>query len=463
MVAAWKTHAAEQGLKRKLLQELEGIEHTEALPAREAHAVDASGEPPVLPDILAFPRSTGEVQKVIRACVRHQVPITPMGALTGKSGGAIPIRGGLGLSFERMQRILRVSGKDGVAEVEPGVILGDLHREVERQGLFYPPDPNSWESCSIGGNIAENAGGPRALKYGVTRDYVLGLTWVTPTGEVLEVGRRTHKGVAGYDLTGLFVGSEGTLGVATRIALKLLPLPPFVKAGFFLFPRLEAALAAAQAMLELGATPRCLEFLDEVALGALPELSRHGAGSAALLFEVDGFDEEGTYRHLEALCALARQFTDMEGVIADTREKRLELWKLRSTTSVRLKDAYAFKCSEDVVVPRSRLLEAITGFKAVASDPDTAISTYGHLGDGNLHVNILAKRTPTPEITRGMISQILKFTVEIGGTISGEHGVGTTKLPYLHLEQRQELRAVQNSIKGVFDPQGLFNPGKAIK
>ncbi len=427
----------------------------------QQYSCDASGQPSVLPDLVAFPASTWEVQRVVRACAAHQIPITPAGARTGKSGGCIPLHGGVALSFERMNAILEIDPSDSVAVVQPGVVLADLQARVETFGRFYPPDPNSRGQCTIGGNIGENAGGPRALKYGVTRDYVLGMEWVLPSGEAIRVGRRTMKGVAGYDLTALFVGSEGTLGIATEATLKLIPLPNTVKTALLAFGTVGAAVAAAGRILDAGPLPRCLELFDDVAIATVAGRIGIPQGTgAALILEVDGVTDEVTL----ALMQHHNQCVDPEGFlgtfVAANEAQQAAIWEVRAAVSNALRQAHPFKLSEDVVVPRGKILGSIEAFKRVRTDPDMVVSTYGHVGDGNLHVNLLSNRPLSPSAFASAAAQVIEIALKNGGSITGEHGVGSAKLGFLPLEQSNAVRALQRSIRVLIDPLGIFNPGK---
>lgn len=447
-----------------LTQELAGLELRDDETTRATYGHDESDQGDFLPALVAFPKSTEEVSRVIRACVKHGVPVTPVGARTGKSGGSLPVRGGLSLSLERMNRILEIRPADLTATVQPGVVLGDLHRAVEEQGLFYPPDPNSWASCTLGGNVAENAGGPRALKYGVTRDYVLGLEWVLPTGDVLRVGRQTVKGVAGFDLVGLFVGSEGLLGVATEITVELVPLPRVIMTALLPFADVLAAARAVNAIMLAGVTPRCLELLDDVALAAVkgkgvPFPTEAGA---VILAEVDGSSEEGVFAELNQLAGLARQHGSLDAQIAVDRDQRERLWATRRAVSPALRELGKHKFSEDIVVPRSKVPEAIARFKAIGRELGLTVATYGHAGDGNLHTNVLYPSPADRPRVEQALARLMEETVALGGTITGEHGVGLAKKRFLSLEQAPAVINFQRKLKVAIDPSGVFNPGKVF-
>jgi glycolate oxidase len=414
------------------------------------------------PDLLVFAETTSDVSTVFKVCQELSVPVTPCAARSGKSGGSLALHGGVALSLERMNRIKSVSVEDLTAVAEPGVITGDLMKAVEARGLFYPPDPNSLEFCTLGGNVAENAGGPRALKYGVTRDYVIGLEWVLPNGTVLRVGRQTIKGVAGYDLVGLFVGSEGTLGVATEIVVQLIPLPKRVKTVLILFRSVLDAARAVSAALAGGILPRALELIDDVCIRAIDGKGFHfpKEAGAALLAEVDGTTDESLLPELAALEEICRHHGAVDTAVADEEAERNRLWGMRRVLSTALRSLQPFKLSEDIAVPRSRIPEAIERFKTLGREMGLTIATYGHAGDGNLHANVLFNTTEERSKVDQAIQRMLRCTVEMGGTITGEHGIGFAKREFLSLEQSKELIQLQRELKRFFDPSGLLNPGK---
>jgi glycolate oxidase len=335
--------------------------------------------------------------------------------------------------------------------------------EVERHGLFYPPDPNSLDTCTIGGNIAENAGGPRALKYGVTREYVLGLTVVLPTGEVLRTGRRTIKGVAGYDLTALFVGSEGTLGVVTEATLKLLPRPAHVATALVCFADVATAARAVSRVLAQGVVPRCLELIDDVSVQAVAKGSPFrlppGAG-AALLVETDGNDAEQVFAEMARVAEAVQGDAAGEVLVAQNEAQRRDIWETRKYLSVSLRQLHPLKLSEDVAVPRSRIPEMVARSREIGARHGLLVATYGHAGDGNLHANVLFDREEERPRVEAAVAEILRAAVDLGGTITGEHGVGLAKRDFLEYEQGAELVAVQRRLKAVFDPLGILNPGK---
>ncbi len=429
----------------------------------EAYGRDESDLGTFPPDVAVLVEGAEEVRTLFAVATRHRVPVIPVAARSGKSGGVLAVRGGIAVSLERMNRILEISPEDLVARVEPGVVTGVLQAEVERHGLFYPPDPNSLDMCTIGGNVAENAGGPRALKYGVTREYVLGLTAVIPTGEVLKLGRRSIKGVAGYDLTALMVGSEGTLGIVTEVTLKLLPRPRHVATALVAFASVEVAARAVSRVLAAGVLPRCLELLDDVALAAAAKTSPFRLppdAGAALLVEADGNDEEQVLAEIVRVAETVRGDAAGEVIVAQNEAQRREIWETRKYLSVNLKQLHPMKLSEDVAVPRSRIPEMVARAKEIGRGHGLLVSTYGHAGDGNLHCNVLFDRADERPKVDLAVAAILRAAVDLGGTITGEHGVGLAKRDFLEYEQGAAVVAVERRLKALFDPLGLLNPGK---
>ncbi len=450
-----------RGLLEKILAPEQLLVETEAL---ERYGRDESDTAEYPPQLVALPDSTDQVSRVVRACHDLRVPVTPCGARSGKSGGSLPLQGGLMLSLERMRRIQSISTEDLTAVAEPGVITGDFMKAVEEKGLFYPPDPNSWEFCTLGGNIAENAGGPRALKYGVTREYVLGLEWVLPDGEVIRVGKSTIKGVAGYDLVGLFVGSEGTLGVATSITFQLIPLPKQVQTALVSFPSVREAAAAISAVLAAGLLPRTLELLDDVSIAAVNgrgfTFPIFDGGGAAVIAEVDGNDADAVFNELAAVGEICERVGQGEALVAQNEEQRRRIWAVRREVSTALRAMKRYKISEDIAVPRSRIPEAIDALKALGREKGLTVATYGHAGDGNLHANVLYSGPHERPQVDEVVERMMRLTVELGGTISGEHGIGLAKRQFLGLEQSPAVIALQQALKTAIDPLSIFNPGK---
>lgn len=425
---------------------------------------DESNLPDRLPELVVRPGSAEEVAAALATAIAQGVPVTPCGGRSGKSGGSLPAAGGLVLSLERLNRVLEIRAADLVGVAQPGVVTGDYQAAVEARGLFYPPDPQSLSWCTLGGNVAENAGGPRALKYGVTRDYILGLQIALPTGELLRVGKQTIKGVAGFDLVGLVVGSEGLLAIVTEITTQLLPLPRAVETALALFGDELSASRAVSAILAEGLLPRALEFLDGAAIAAshaakAPFHFPEGTG-AAVLFEVDGRDAPGCKAEITRLGEVCLAGGALDVWLAQNASQRAALWDTRRQVSVNLKALHPRKLSEDIVVPRSRLPEAVAGVQAIGKTHGLAMACYGHAGDGNLHANVLFDGPEDQPRVDAAVGDLLRLAVALGGTITGEHGVGLSKKEFLGLEQSPAVIALQKRLKAVFDPSGLLNPGK---
>jgi glycolate oxidase len=423
----------------------------------ESDESDVQGRPA---DAVVLAASADDVAVTLEIAADLDVPVTPRAAGTGRTGGAVPVAGGIVLATGALAQIKEIDRANLIAIVEPGVITGDLHAAVEREGLFYAPDPNSLDSCMIGGNLAENAGGPRAFKYGVTRDWVLGLRACLVGGRPLSVGKRTVKGVTGYDLTALLVGSEGTLAVFTEATLRLTPKPPGLATALALFADVRAAALAVGAIVGAGIVPRCLEMLDAPTLDAV-----RGAGvavdpraGAMLLIEVDGEAAEATLMRVGEIALACARCVDV--VVAQDGAQRDRLWAARRSLSRATRKLARHKLSEDVVVPRSRIADLLDRTDEIGAATGIRHLTYGHAGDGNLHVNFLWDDDGERPAVDRAIELLMRATLKLGGTLSGEHGIGVAKAQYLPLEQSGEVIAVQRDIKRVFDPKGLLNPGK---
>ncbi len=428
----------------------------------ERFLVDESGLGRFPAECAVLAESRADVEVVLRLAREHRIPVTPRGAGTGLTGGCLPVRGGIVLSTERMTRIREIDGDDLVAVVEPGVITLDLQNAVEAAGLFFPPDPASLASCTLGGNVAENAGGPRAFKYGVMREYVLGLECVQMGGESWRCGRRTQKGVVGYDVTAAIVGSEGTFAVATEIVLKLLPRPAAVQTLLAVFRDALAAGDAVTRAIKLGARPRALELLDRATIdhlrGRTPYRLPDGAG-AVLLCELDG-DPEGLEQALLRCARACEEAGAVDVLVAQSERERRDLWETRRRANPTLKELHRHKIPEDVVVPRGAVPEMLRRIDAVAADADVPIATYGHAGDGNLHINLLVDDEVVPPRARAAVDAIMRATLALRGSLAGEHGVGLAKKQYVPWEQAEPLLRIQRQLKRVFDPDDLLNPGK---
>lgn len=416
------------------------------------------------PDAVVFPGNTGEVSAIMRAANECRFFVVPRGAGTGMSGGALAIQGGLTMVMTRFDRILSIDRDNLVAEVEPGVITGHFQEAVEREGLFYPPDPSSAAYSTLGGNVGECAGGPRAVKYGVTRDYVLALEVVLPTGEVIATGTRTAKGVVGYDLTRLIVGSEGTLGVVTKIVLRLLPLPEVVRTLRAVFVRIQDAGRAVSEIVRSGVIPRSVEYMDQAAIRCVEDYLHIGLpvnAGAMLLLEVDG-SPSAADAGLQELAAICEKGGAQQVQIAESEQEVLDLWRARRAISPALFRLGPDKINEDIVVPRSRIPEMVEWIDNLRKRTGLTMVTFGHAGDGNIHFNIMLDKGDKEALNKAeaAVEALFRHTVALGGTLSGEHGVGITKASYLDIELGGSELALMKRIKVAFDPHGILNPGK---
>jgi glycolate oxidase len=422
---------------------------------------DESEAEGTLPDAVVLAETTADILAALAVAREAEVPITPRAGGTGRTGGAVPVAGGIVLSTLGMNTIKEIDRRERLAVVGPGVILGDLHEAVEREGLFYPPDPNSLETCALGGNVAENAGGPRAFKYGVTREYVLGLEALLIGGQRMFAGRRTTKGVTGYDITALLVGSEGTLAVFGDITLRLVPLPQAVMTLLALFRDVHEAGRAVSEIIGHGLVPRCVELLDSGTLQAIRDAGNaiDVRAGAMLLIEVDG-DERACELSAERIAGVCEDVQALELLVAQDPAKRHRLWAARRQMSSAVRKLTRFKLSEDVVVPRQAVPVLLERVAENSERLGVRTLTYGHAGDGNLHVNFLWNDSEELPRVDQAIEQLFRDVIALGGTLSGEHGIGVLKAPYLPLEQSPELIGLQRDLKRVFDPQGLLNPGK---
>ena len=426
-----------------------------------AYAGDESDQEPVVPDAVVLASSPEDIKRALAVANEAEVPIVPRAAGSGKSGGCVPVGGGIVLATIGMKSIKEIDRDELLAVVEPGVILADFHAAVEAEGLFYPPDPNSLQVCALGGNLAENAGGPRAFKYGVTREYVLGLEAVLMNGTRIRSGRRTVKGVTGYDITSLFVGSEGTLGVFTEATLQLIPKPAGVVTLLGLFETAKDAGRAVSAMIAAGLVPRCLEFMDPGALSAVRArgVSVDERAGAMLLIEVDG-EPSTTDAAMERIGEACVAANAIDVLAAQDASQQSRLWAARRALSPATRAMAKFKISEDVVVPRMKLPALLDEIDRISEETQIRMLSYGHAGDGNLHVNFLwDDPDASVRVERGL-DKLFRMVVAMRGTLSGEHGIGTSKAEYLPLEQSAELIELQRDIKRVFDPKNLLNPHK---
>jgi glycolate oxidase len=418
------------------------------------------------PDAVALPRNTAAVAAIVAYANDHDIPVTPRGAGHGYVGGCVPVRGGIVLSLERMNRIKEISGDDFVAVVEPNVITKTLQDAVEAKGLFYPPDPASRADCTIGGNIATNAGGPRCLKYGVTRDYVLGLEVVTADGAIVRLGSRTHKNKTGFDLHRLFVGSEGMLGIVTEATVKLIPLPPERAALAIGFASMRDATNAIRRIFAAGFLPCALELADSFTLAAAQKRTgskRLSGCNAHIIVELDGqrSSVRGEIRTLEKVVRAVKPLFVDRAIGGAACEK---IWQIRREFSYSLRDTGLTKLNEDIVVPRGKL-EALFRFTAALQKKHgMPVACFGHAGDGNIHVNVMVDRTKPGANERSALAldELFQQIIAFGGVITGEHGIGLAKQRWWELAVGPESRALHKKVKSALDPKGILNPGKFV-
>ena len=417
-------------------------------------------------DVVVLPKNTSEVAAVVRLCAEHRIPMVPRGGGTGYTGGLVPTSGGVVISLERMNRILEIDEANLIAVVEPNVVTGDLQDAVEARGLFYPPDPASLRQSVIGGNVAECAGGPRAFKYGTTKQYVLGLEAVLPTGEIVETGGKVVKNVVGYDLTHLLVGSEGTLAIITRIILRLIPKPPVHATVRATFRSVEDAVGAVAAIIKERVVPAAVELIDGTSLEAVARnlnvRSLAPEGTAALLLvEVDGIPASVAEESSRVERALASAGAT-EVLRARDEAERQELWRVRRELSLSLKMVAGLKFNHDVVVPKARIPALFALVQRIAAERRLRIPCFGHAGDGNIHVNIMVDPNDRDEIQRAHDAEreLFEGVVAMEGSISGEHGIGFSKAPFIAIELSPDEIALMKRVKAAFDPHNLLNPGK---
>jgi glycolate oxidase len=421
------------------------------------------------PSVVVKPNTTKEVSDIMTFAYSHQLPVTPIGALTGLSGGALSVFGGIGLSMERFNQLIEIDENNLQVTVQPGVITQVLQEAVQAKGLYYAPDPSSRGTCTIGGNLAENAGGPRAVKYGVTKDFVLNLEVVLPTGEIIETGANTLKNSTGYNLTQLIVGSEGTLGIITKAVLKLIPYPKDNLLMLVPFFSAEKACEAVSAIFRAGITPSALEFMERDAIDWTmrfvenpPQIDLKDEHKAHLLIEVDGNDINLLYQECERISEVIAQYEGDEILFADSQAQKDALWFLRRRVGEAVKANSVYK-EEDTVVPRYELPKLLAGVKQIGQKYGFQSVCYGHAGDGNLHINIikgdLSDSQWNEDLPEG-IRELFELTVSLGGTLSGEHGIGYVQKDYMDIAFSPVELNLMRSIKQLFDPKGLLNPGK---
>lgn len=431
------------------------------------YSYDATpGIPREIPAAVLFPENTGEVQEIVKLCNRHKVPIYPRGAGTCLSGGPVPISRGIVMSFQRMNRILEIDVDNLTATVQPGVVVATLNAEVAKYGLLYPPDPGSMAVATIGGTIAENSGGLRGLKYGVTKHYVMGMEVVLPTGDVFRFGGKTVKNVTAYDFTGLFVGSEGTLGIVTEVILKLIPAPKYRKSIIAFFERLEDAGQTVTDIIRSHVIPATLEIMDNMTIRTVENFARVGLPAtvaALLLIEVDGNGRDGvaeeTAKIVEAIERNGGQYK-----VAETDQERDALWAARRAALPALAQVKPATVLEDATVPRTKIVDMLKAIQEIAKKYSLTVGTFGHAGDGNLHPTFLVDPTDRDEMARldRAIDEVFDVALKLGGTLSGEHGIGIAKKKYLRNELGDSGIEVMKRLKRALDPDNILNPGKLV-
>lgn len=427
------------------------------------YAYDATAQQ-YLPDGIASPQNAQQVSEILRLANREEFYVIPRGAGSGMTGGSLAVRGGIILLLTRLNQILSIDKDNLIALVEPGVVTQQFHEAVEKEGLFYPPDPASSSFSTLGGNMAECSGGPRAVKYGVTRDYVLGLEVVLPTGEIIHTGVQTAKGVVGYDLTRLLIGSEGTLGVITQMILRLLPLPSDVRTMSVTFRQIEKAAETVSEIIRQGILPRTIEFMDNASIRCVEQYLGLGIPletGALLLIEVDGKTDE-VNRDIEQLKDLCLLHGAQKAQIARTPSETAALWKARKAISPALYQIAPDKINEDIVVPRSKIPDIVKKIDELRDKTGLTMVSFGHAGDGNIHFNIMLDKQDQTALEKAeqAINVLFDYTLSLGGTISGEHGVGISKSAYIAKEIGPVELQLMGKIKSVFDPKGILNPGK---
>ena len=418
------------------------------------------------PDLVLLPETTGQVSQIVSLAAEARLPIVPRGMGSGLAAGSIPLpAGGIVLCLTRMNHILEIDSGNATVRAEAGVVTADLQAAVEKIGLFYPPDPSSIRHSTIGGNVACNAGGPRCLKYGVTGDYVLGLTVVLADGRILKTGQKTIKDVTGYDLNGLFTGSEGTLGLVTEVLLRLIAKPRYARTALAEFASLEDASRTVNAILQAGILPTSLELMDQTAILCIEDAMHLGLNTdveASLIIETDGTDEQSVLREIEASSRICRESGARSVKMAKNETERNNLWKARRSMAPALARLAPNKLGEDITVPRSAIPEVVQRLRAISAKYGLPVAIFGHAGDGNLHPNILFdKRQPEQWAkVEQMVAEIFDASLAVGGTLSGEHGVGVLKQSYLERALGPLSMEIQRRIKQALDPLNILNPGK---
>lgn len=454
-------------MKKEIVRELVEIVGEDNVTTENAdkitHSYDAT-QKKHLPDAVVYARTVEQVSNVVKVANKWKIPLLPRGAGSGFTGGTLPIQGGIVLVLTQMDKILDIDVDNLVAKVETGVVTAELQRQVEKLGLFYPPDPASKEFSTLGGNVAECAGGPRCVKYGVTKDYILGLEVVTPTGDIIKTGGETLKNVVGYDLTRLFVGSEGTLGIITKIIIKLLPKPAAKKTMLIFFDSIDGAAQSVSAIIGEKIIPATLEFMDAATINCIrgkSDIPIPEACQAILIVEVDG-DPEILDKQARKILSSIQSFGILDTRIAETEEESEKIWQVRRVVSPSLRKINPDKFNEDIVVPRSRVPDMIRALEKISAAHKVPIVNFGHAGDGNIHVNIMVdmEQEGMASIVETVMDEVFEAAIDMRGSISGEHGIGVAKSKYLEMELDPSTIVYMKTIKKALDPLNILNPGK---
>ncbi|MEA3353832.1 MAG: FAD-linked oxidase C-terminal domain-containing protein [Campylobacterota bacterium] len=458
-------------IETKHLEEFKKIVGDENVKSDKAHLIaycyDATKER-FEPDAVVFPRDKHDVSKILRYCNEHKVVIVPRGAGSGFTGGALPSNGGIILSLERhMNELIEIDMKNMVAVVQPGLVNMQLQKAAQEVGLFYPPDPASEEYSTLGGNVSENAGGMRAAKYGITKDYVVALEAVLPNGEIIKAGKKTIKDVAGYNIAGILTASEGTLAIITEITLKLIPKPKHKKTYMGIFPTVNDAMNAVFKSLSSGANPVAMEFLDALCIKALkekfPQIDLPQNAGGVLVGDVDGSLIDEVDYQLDVLDKSFKQNGAVDFIVAKDDKESNDLWFARRNASPAVTIYGTLKLNEDISVPRAMLPEALDAIYAIGEKYGFQVPCFGHSGDGNIHVNVMVKdKTNKEEVHKGheCIKEIFQMVVDMGGTLSGEHGIGLSKAPFMNIAFSDAELELFKNIKKAFDPNNILNPHK---
>jgi len=458
-------------INSEILAQIKAIVGEQAVLVEREHtasyAQDETEDLEFFPEVVVKPETADQISNLLKLCNQHRIPVTPRGAGTGLSGGALPVHGGLLISMEKFNQIIQIDEDNLQARVQPGVITEVFMDAVAAKGLYYPVDPSSKGSCLLGGNVAHGSGGPRVVKYGTIREYILNLEVVLPTGEIIWTGADTLKYASGYNLTQLMIGSEGTLGIVTQLVVKLIPKPTQDLLMLASFPSNELACAAVSAIFKAGIVPSAVEFMERKGVEWVIEKDHiafdlKGNVAAFLLIEVDGHDLDILFSDCEKINQVLEDFQCSEVLFADSSAQKEELWRMRRTMAVSVKSNSVYK-EEDTVVPRAALPQLIAGIKSIGSNYGFESICYGHAGDGNLHVNIIKAEMSDADWNKKLkdgIAEVFKLTVSLGGTISGEHGIGLVQREYMPIKYSETHLNLMRGIKQVFDPNGILNPGK---